>query len=418
MSHDLYLSAEETARTLAINVATLYAYVSRGLIRSQKVGGSKRRLYWRIDVERLRRAEQTNASADELPTRLVDRTSITLLTPQGHYYRGVSALTLARTQTLEATAALLWQADESVVFRDELPRIPRAALKARGKDETLWQRTMKMLFAIEQSDPRAYNLTREGYCRSGADALRCVAAACLDATELSTKPVHEFVCERLRAGDRFKEIVRHYLVLAADHELDPTTYAVRAAANTGVTPYAAIATGLLTSSGRRLVFGKTGSIARLFEELESAKDPREPILRRMRAGEPLPGFGSSPYLDGDPRAAALFDMLTETCDGEKDFQRLKIAVTTVQEATGVLPSFAIPALFLERKLGMHTEQTTLLRLARVVGWIAHAMEQYYESGIVRPHAEYAGVLPEPVVQEDRSPTTLRGAAQPKVTRRR
>lgn len=390
----LYLSAEETASTLRISVATLYAYVSRGMIRSQKVAGSKRRLYWRADVEQLKRGENPNRT-DALPTSLVDRTSITLLTAEGYYYRGRSALDMARTETLEATAAHLWQADEAQVFRAAPPGIPKAALKPRSKDETIWQRTMRMLFAVEQADPRAYDLTREGYCRSGADALRCVMAACLDATQLSTAPIHRSICTELRADLRFEDVVRQYLVLAADHELDPTTYAVRAAANTGVTPYAAIAAGLLTASGRRLVFGRTGSIARLFEELDGASDPREPIVSRVRAGEAVPGFGSTPYPSGDPRATYLLQLLETVCAGEADFDGLLVAISTVHEATGAQPSFVIPALFLERKLGMRTEQTTLLRLARVVGWIAHAMEQYYESGLVRPHASYAGVLPEP-----------------------
>ena len=37
-----YLTAEDAAQELGISVATLYAYVSRGLIRSEAAGGSKR----------------------------------------------------------------------------------------------------------------------------------------------------------------------------------------------------------------------------------------------------------------------------------------------------------------------------------------------------------------------------------------
>jgi citrate synthase len=394
MVERLYLTAPETATALRISVATLYAYVSRGMIRSQRVPGSKRRLYWRADVEKLKGGEDP-ASGDALPTSLVDRTSITLLTAEGYYYRGRSALEMARTETLEATAAHLWQADEAQVFRSDLPAIPKTALKPRGKEETIWQRTMKMLFAVEQADPRAYDLTREGYCRSGADALRCVTAACLDATQLSAAPIHELIAAELGADRRFEDVLRQYLVLAADHELDPTTYAVRAAANTGVTPYAAITAGLLTSSGRRLVFGRTGSITRLFEELDVARDPRESILSRVRAGETVPGFGSTPYPATDPRAAHLLQLLETVCAGEADFDGLLVAIKTVHEATGSQPSFVIPALFLERKLGLRTEQTTLLRVARVVGWIAHAMEQYFESDLVRPHAAFSGILPAP-----------------------
>jgi citrate synthase len=397
MADALYLNAEETAEQLQISLTSVYAYVSRGLIRSQKIPGSKKRVYWRADVDKLRSDGLATNGPDSMPAKLVETTQITLLTSAGHYYRGRSALELARTETLEDVAALLWQVDKDLAFRDELPRVTSEALRPRERDDTIWQRTMKLLFAIERSDPRAYNLTRDGYCRSGADALRCVAAACLDRTEFSTKPIHEQICDTLGTGDRFKNIVRTYLVLAADHELDPTTYSVRAAANTGVTPYAAIAAGLLSSSGRRLVFGQTGSVSRLFEELEDTSDPTLPLMRRLRSGETIPGFASLPYPNGDPRASMLLDQLRETCGNDRDFVRLEGAIATVHDATGSKPGLVIPALFLERKLGMKTDQTTLLRLARVVGWIAHAIEQYYESDLVRPHAAYAGNLPEPVV---------------------
>ena len=254
-----------------------------------------------------------------------------------------------------------------------------------------------MLFAIEQADPRAYNMSREGYCRSGVDVLRCATCAALHMPVLSIRPVHELVCDELGADDRLRDVLRAYLVHAADHELDPTTYAVRAAANTGVTPYAAVAAGLITSSGRRLVFGRAASIARFFEELESADDPREPLLQRIRAGEPLPGFGSSPYPTGDPRAALMLELLREACGDAPSFARLETSIATVADATGAVPGFVIPALFLERELGMRNDQTTLLRLARIVGWIAHAVEQFYDSDLVRPHADYAGVLPTPEV---------------------
>lgn len=396
----LYLSAEEAAAKLKISLTSVYAYVSRGWLRSQRVPGTKRRLYWRADVEKLARGSEANAVAAEMPHHLVSSTKITLLTASGHYYRGQSARELAKTETLESVASLLWQIEESAVFRDELPRVPEEVLRSRKTGETVWQRTMRMLFAIEQSDPRAFNLSREGYCRSGADALRCVAAACLDLDQLSTAPIHDLICDTLSADERLRDIVRQYLVLAADHELDPTTYSVRAAANTGVTPYAAIAVGLLTSSGRRLVFGKAGIVGRFFDEIFAAADPLEPMMSRLRMGELVPGFYTSPYPDGDPRALRLLELLREAYQGDAEFSRLEVAIETVRDATDGRPSFVIPAMFLERKLGVVTEQTTLLRAARVAGWIAHAIEQYYESDLVRPLANYAGELPLPVAGEN------------------
>src|SRR5215211_5737207 len=51
-----WIAAAEAARILGVTRTTLYAYVSRGFIRSQALPGSTReRAYSREDVERLRR---------------------------------------------------------------------------------------------------------------------------------------------------------------------------------------------------------------------------------------------------------------------------------------------------------------------------------------------------------------------------
>jgi excisionase family DNA binding protein len=48
-----YLTVEEAARRLSVKPATLYAYVSRGILRSYRQGIKRRRLYRRADVEAL-----------------------------------------------------------------------------------------------------------------------------------------------------------------------------------------------------------------------------------------------------------------------------------------------------------------------------------------------------------------------------
>jgi citrate synthase len=48
-----YLTAEQAARRLGIKRATLYAYVSRGVLRSYRQGIKRQRLYRRSDVDRL-----------------------------------------------------------------------------------------------------------------------------------------------------------------------------------------------------------------------------------------------------------------------------------------------------------------------------------------------------------------------------
>lgn len=46
-----YLTGPEAARLLGVKAATLYAYVSRGLVRSYRQGIKKRRLYRRAELQ-------------------------------------------------------------------------------------------------------------------------------------------------------------------------------------------------------------------------------------------------------------------------------------------------------------------------------------------------------------------------------
>jgi excisionase family DNA binding protein len=53
-----YLTVEEAARVLGVKPATLYAYVSRGVLKSYREGTKRQRLYRRAEVEGLRRLDR------------------------------------------------------------------------------------------------------------------------------------------------------------------------------------------------------------------------------------------------------------------------------------------------------------------------------------------------------------------------
>ena len=53
-----YLTGEDAARALGVKPATLYAYVSRGILKSYRQGTKRQRLYRRAEVEALRRLDR------------------------------------------------------------------------------------------------------------------------------------------------------------------------------------------------------------------------------------------------------------------------------------------------------------------------------------------------------------------------
>src|SRR5437773_2153521 len=110
-----WLTSDEASKRLGVDRRTLYAYVSRGMVRSSPAAGKTReRRYAREDIERLRgRAEQRRD-----PQKTVERalhwgvplleSSITLIAGNHLYYRGADVCELARTKSIEQVASLVW----------------------------------------------------------------------------------------------------------------------------------------------------------------------------------------------------------------------------------------------------------------------------------------------------------------------
>ncbi|WP_377355237.1 citrate/2-methylcitrate synthase [Phenylobacterium terrae] len=386
----MYLTAEEAARELGVSVTTLYAYVSRKQIRTQKAPGARTRRYWREDIERLK-----GASASGAEDVLAPRSAITLITEEGHFYRGRSALALAERETLESVCALLWDAPYEATFGafnlrlGDLYHRTEAALAGAPVQE----RAVALLPLLERSNPRAFDLTHAGYARTGAELMRWFGHLIGGFDPSDDRPLHQAVAGGLGAPPPYEDILRRLFVLAADHELDPSTYAVRAIANTGVTAHQAVLVGLASTFGRRLMFGRAQSLERLMDEVLTTADPESAILRPIREGASLPGFGSGQYPAGDPRARALLAKL-EDCVGEDvGFRRLQAAIRVARDATGLEPALAIPLSFVAHKLGLKGQGGVIWQLPRMAGWIAHTMEQYLTQETVRPRTVYTGPLP-------------------------
>jgi citrate synthase len=392
MQDDLYVSAEAAAEMLGVNLPTLYAYVSRKKIRSQSVPGTRRNRYWRADIERI--AGGGEAPAAERPGGLRRETDITLITEQGPHYRGESAVRLSATRSVEDVAALLWQADRSTVFTSALPNAPAqlSEMLQLLSGTSAADRATALFPFIEVANPRAYDLTRDGMCQTGVDVIRWLAAFLIKAHFPSSDPLHVSVARGLGASEDMADLIRRVMVLSADHGFEPGTYAVRAVASTGVTPYRSVLTGLSVSMGRRTKIGRHEGLARLLNEVANSREPQDPVIRRMREGEEILGFGSDLYKNGDPRARAVLQRMDEILAGDADFGKLQRAIAVVRDAKGLEPDFALTNVYLARRLGMDGKDS-LFTLGRAVGWIAHSIEQYEVGGVIREPAMYTGPLP-------------------------
>ena len=110
-----YLTAREAADLLGVSTATLYSYVSRGLLRSEEIGGASRaRRYHAEDVAALRARKEGRRDPGSVAQSALNygmpvlESSITLIQDGCLYYRGYDALLLAQQRSVEAVAALIW----------------------------------------------------------------------------------------------------------------------------------------------------------------------------------------------------------------------------------------------------------------------------------------------------------------------
>ncbi len=107
MSEERWLTAAEATARLGVKPQTLYAYVSRGLIRRERLPDRRTSRYARTDVERLAEHSRPRTRAGG-PEIVIDQ-AVTALDPAGHLaYRGWDATRAALDARYEEVAAWLW----------------------------------------------------------------------------------------------------------------------------------------------------------------------------------------------------------------------------------------------------------------------------------------------------------------------
>jgi citrate synthase len=166
-SAPLYMNAQEAAATLSVTPATIYAYVSRGLIRSEPSSDGRARRYRAEDVRSLqaKRAPAEMRESIEAPQPAAFESAICLMTPEGPFYRGASAIELSEAASFEQVAALLWNAADHDPFRqDGLEQIwaALAPVAAATATHPFIDRAAALMALAGSIDPAAYNGTIPG----------------------------------------------------------------------------------------------------------------------------------------------------------------------------------------------------------------------------------------------------------------
>jgi len=415
------VDAATAARRLGVKLPTLYAYVSRGQLRSVAGARGRPRLYSVDDIERLvaRHAARAGhgavaAGALRWGEPVMD-SAITQITPRGPAYRGHLAVALAAAETpFENVAELLWS---GALPRDRV-RWPRAAFAAAQLARVVPPGAGPldvMAIAVQLAalaDPTRDD-PRPDVALASARGLIGLAAACVAPTvaamtrALGAPSIAEAVVRGLDAPAAAAPVVERTLVLLADHELNASSFAARIAASTEASPHACVAAALATLSGR-LHGAASIAVARFLDDVGGPARAKDAVRALHARGELPPGFGHPLYDDGDPRATALLELVERS---SVRTVRTALAVidavdaivrrtTTKRAAARPNVDFALAAVI--ASLGAPASAgASVFATSRAAGWIAHVIEQRAAGYVLRPRARYTG---RPLVERPRAPT--------------
>jgi citrate synthase len=397
-----WIGAAAAAQRLGIKPASLYSYVSRGVLTPRRGSDGRASLFDAAEIDDLaRRGRPRRAPAG---AELVIESELTEIADDRLRFRGHDAITLATERSFEEVASLLWTGS----FDD-----PAAAAPWRATSEAIaagtaaqaalpphtypLERLQVIVPAVAATDPLRLHLDRPAVI-TAASGLIAAMADCLPpggqdaaavgddsiAGRLATK-----LCQR-RPSAGLVAALRAALVLAADHELAASTLAARVAASVRADPYAVVGTGLGAMSGALHGGASLGAEVLLASASEPAGAPRV-VGELLRRGERIPGLGHFVYQTGDPRAILLLDLIRTAAP---DSGRLAVAEAVLAESG----RRALPAPNIEFALAVLAAVAGMIpgageavfAIARTAGWLAHALEEYARATPIRPRGVYTG----------------------------
>ncbi|TMQ10397.1 MAG: citrate synthase [Deltaproteobacteria bacterium] len=383
-----WVDAPTAARHLGITVRSLYAYVSRGQVRSVAAERGRPRRYAFADLELLRVRRDARAGHGAVAAAAlrwgepVLDSSITAITPRGPAYRGRLAVELADGGVaFENVAELLWSGylpDARVAW----PRsaIPLAQLARLVGDARAPLDVMPLLIHIaalgdrERDDLRPDALIARG--RQLIPLLAFARAAVSRARGATS--VAEIAVRAIGLADDAAPMIDRVLVLFADHELNASSFTARVAASTGADPYACISAALATVSGPR--HGSASEQVAQFADAIGSPDAARAAVRALRKrGELPPGFGHPLYPAGDPRAQPLLDAALQLPHA----RRVRTLLAVIDAVTEAAPNCDVGLAALTAALGSSS--------GRAPATLAHRFCDGAGSGFLGSHRDTAGL---------------------------
>jgi citrate synthase len=429
-----WIGAAEAAEQLGVKPATLYSYVSRGVLARRRAPGGRGSLFDPGEVEALSRRGRPRREV--VHGEFVIESGLTEIAGDRLRFRGMDAARLAVERSFEDVAALLWtgtfahpQPDEPWQATAEAVAAGTAAQSALPAGTLPLERLQVIVPALAAADPLRLHLDPPAVI----DAARSIIAGMVDCLPVAgapngaggaiaraggavpgaggavagaggavpgPPPADGTVAARLwprlcprRPSPRLLEALRAALVLLADHELAASTLAARVAASVRADPYAVVATGL-GALGGALHGGASLAAETMLAAARRPADAPRVVGELLRRGERIPGFGHFVYESGDPRAVLLLAQVRRAAPASA---RLAVADAVLAEMRGRSlpePNIDFALAVLAGVAGMIPGAgEAVFAVGRTAGWLAHALEEYARRTPLRPRALYTGLPP-------------------------
>lgn len=374
----LWITRTAALGELGVKPQTLYAYVSRGLVASKPDTDDPRAsLYSAADIAALVKRRRSGRGRNAIAHAAISwgdpvmETAITTVHNGRLIYRGRDAVRLAADATLEEIAALLWNAG---------PWPPLRAAPAPHSGPTGKARALASLAARASQDAPCFGRSPQAL---GAEGSELLAGFCSAITASGGRGFfHQRLGRYWHLSPGGTDLLRRALVLVADHELNPSTFAARVAASTGAPLAACVLAGCATLTGP--LHGEASARALAFLRAAIETSPAATLAALAARGERPPAMGHVLYPAGDPRAAALLRWM-------KPSPPLRRAITAAEQATGEAANIDMALAALTLALDLPDDAPFLIFASgRMAGWIAHAIEQQASGATIRPRANYTG----------------------------